>query len=162
MNRIFQIKLFAGQLTPQHIVFHVNTLKIQGYSQANKGLSSLVITACSNELTERCRDSAESRVNGNQDFNWPSIRDNLIDGMTFTLSSFVLLIHPTIMKAICSCYNSVASTPNSITICSVNANNRGFSMRAVCVCVTIFDKVGCEQAQCVYVSACPCLSVWWD
>lgn len=59
---------------------------------------------------ERRSDSAESRVNGNQDFNCPSIRDNLIDRMTFTLSCLVLLIHPPIMTDTHSCYGLLTHT----------------------------------------------------
>lgn len=130
---------------------------------------------------ERRSDSAESRVNGNQDFNCPSIRDNLIDRMTFTLSCLVLLIHPPIMTDTHSCYglltrtrtpvhrykhthSSVPSSPNRMTICSVSSNNKGFSTRKQCLCVCVCPGLISLDVRKHSVVVCTwcCSSVWWD
>lgn len=99
------------------------------------------ITAFRHGLQKRRRDSTESRVNGNQDFNCPSISDNLIDRMTFTLLSSVRVIHPTIMTSRRSCYSHDKHTLTSrysITIYFPSSNNKWFSMKgSVCACACV-------------------------
>lgn len=97
-------------------------------------------------------------VNGNRDANCPFIRDNLVDGTTFTLCSS--LIHPHIMTHADGTIlhtNAVPSSPNSIIICSVSSNNSDFKTQAVCVCLR--RLLMCRH-KCVFVPVSVCVLVW--